>query len=49
MKLGKNYSEANKHYARCSYPEEHSRLIFEWSKLGEEDERDLFIARTVLQ
>jgi len=48
-RLLSEYSTAHKHYLRAQQPEEHAQVIIEWSTKGFKSERDLFVARTVLQ
>jgi len=44
-----DYNNAQRHYLRSNKPEEFADIIIKWSKLGYTTERDLFIARAVLQ
>ncbi|GAB5356296.1 hypothetical protein AAMO2058_000278600 [Amorphochlora amoebiformis] len=47
---GKNsYGLAHRHYVRGRRPTDHARLVLEWAKKGYPSERDLFIARAVLE
>ncbi|KAL0486716.1 golgi to ER traffic protein 4 [Acrasis kona] len=43
------YKEANQHYCRSESPEEHAELVQQWSRKGNDDEFDMFAARSILQ
>jgi len=44
-----DYSNAQRYYLRSNKPDEFSEVIIKWAKYGYPNERDLFIARAVLQ
>eukprot|EP01117_Protostelium_nocturnum_P014151 TRINITY_DN5350_c0_g1_i4.p1 TRINITY_DN5350_c0_g1~~TRINITY_DN5350_c0_g1_i4.p1 ORF type:complete len:342 (+),score=81.49 TRINITY_DN5350_c0_g1_i4:91-1116(+) len=45
----KHYSKSQKHFLRSNNPHEFSKMLIEWSSEGYPSERDLFLARSVLQ
>lgn len=45
----KQYSKAHQHYLLAQTPAQHAVMLTQWAGAGYDDERDLFLARTVFQ
>ncbi len=43
------FSDSARHFVRADAPTEHAAMLLVWCKRGVKSERDLFVARTVLQ